>query len=119
MLQVVDARKLLDRLGQYRTRGPNGYPLEALWKATLSSYLLNLPHTNALIRRLEADPPLRYVCGFGDPVPPTKEENGSVVFDLNRMEIGRVYVFQFLDQRATVRKSSTGDLAYSWTGATV
>ena len=34
-----------------------------------ASFLLNLPHTNALIRRLHHDRALRGVCGFGDILP--------------------------------------------------
>lgn len=39
--------------------------MRALWRAYLASFVLNLPHTNALIRRLEDDAGLRTVCGFG------------------------------------------------------
>lgn len=69
MLSVVDARKLLDRLSLYRVKGRNGYPLEALWRAYLCSFLLSMNHTNQLIRRLQDDPALRYLCGFGDELP--------------------------------------------------
>ena len=44
--------------------GRQGYPLRALWRAYIASFVLNLPHTNALIRRLEEDQDLRELCGF-------------------------------------------------------
>lgn len=49
--------------------GRPGWSLEALWYAYLASYYWNLPHTNALIRKLEDEPQLRAVCGFGDELP--------------------------------------------------
>ena len=56
---------LLARLQEYRPVGRHGYPLQALWRAYVGSFVLNLPHTNALIRRLEDDPRFRILCGFG------------------------------------------------------
>ena len=50
--------------GSARPVGRQGYPLRALWRAYLLSFLLNLPHTNALIRRLHADTELRRLCGY-------------------------------------------------------
>ncbi len=47
----------------------NGFPLRALWSAYIASFVLNLPHTNALIRRLEDDPNLRAICGFRNKLP--------------------------------------------------
>lgn len=64
-LDAVDATALLDRLQDYRRRaGRRGYPLVALWRAYLASFILNLPHTNALIRRLEDSESLQAICGF-------------------------------------------------------
>ena len=68
-LNAIDAAPLLFRLHLYRWTGRPGYPLRPLWRAYLASFVLNLPHTNALIRRLKADPELRRLCGFGDVLP--------------------------------------------------
>ena len=56
---------LLVRLQEYRPTGRQGYPLKALWRAYVGSFVLNLAHTNALIRRLEDDADFRTLCGFG------------------------------------------------------
>ena len=56
---------LLARLQEYRPTGRQGYPLKALWRAYVGSFVLNLAHTNALIRRLEDEPRFRTLCGFG------------------------------------------------------
>ncbi len=64
ILDAVDASALIKRLQTYRPVGRRGYPLMALWRAHLLSYVLNLPHTNALIRRLHESPQLRQLCGF-------------------------------------------------------
>ena len=40
-----------------------------LWRAYVASFVLNLPHTNALIRWLSEDAELRAICGFGDQLP--------------------------------------------------
>ena len=65
----LDDAVLLARLQEYRPVGRQGYPLKALWRSYVSSFILNLPHTNALIRRLEDEPDLRHLCGFGDALP--------------------------------------------------
>ena len=65
----LDDAALLARLPEYRPTGRQGYPLKALWRAYVASFLLNLPHTNALIRRLEDEPDFRYLCGFVGSLP--------------------------------------------------
>ena len=62
----LDDAALLARLQEYRPTGRQGYPIKALWRAYVGSFVLNLPHTNALIRRLEDEPRFRTLCGFGD-----------------------------------------------------
>lgn len=69
ILNAVDPSAIIERLKQYRTTGRKGYPLIALWKAYLASFILNLPHTNGLIRRLQSDDGLRTLCGFQDQLP--------------------------------------------------
>lgn len=64
VLTLLDDQDLLARLQAYRHTGRPGYPLQALWRAYCCSFLLNLPHTNALIRELEVNPILRELCGF-------------------------------------------------------
>ena len=61
----LDDAALLGRLQEYRPTGRQGYPLKALWRAYVGSFVLNLPHTTALIRRLEDDPRFRILCGLG------------------------------------------------------
>ena len=65
----LDDAALLARLQEYRPTGRPGYPLKALWRAYVASFILNLPHTNALIRRLDDGPDFRYLCGFLGPLP--------------------------------------------------
>ena len=62
---TLDDSALLAKLQEYRPTGRQGYPLKALWRAYVGSFVLNLPHTNALIRRLEDDDGFRLLCGFG------------------------------------------------------
>ena len=65
----LDDSALLNRLQEYRPVGRQGYPLKALWQAYVASFILNLPHTNALIRLLEDEPSLRLLCGFSGLLP--------------------------------------------------
>ena len=69
VLDALDDAPILARLQEYRPTGRPGYPLVALWRSYVASFVLNLPHTNALIRRLSEDAELRAICGFGDPLP--------------------------------------------------
>ena len=69
LLACLDDKAIIERLQAYRPTGRPGWPLRTMWNAYLASFFLDLPHTNALIRRLEDDPALREVCGFGDALP--------------------------------------------------
>lgn len=64
LFDTIDEAPVIRRLQQYRLTGRKGYPLVALWRAYVASFALNLPHTNALIRRLRNDRALREACGF-------------------------------------------------------
>ena len=64
ILRTIDAGALLERLKAFRQTGRPGYSLIAMWYAYVASFVLDLPSTNALIRRLESDVGLRLVCGF-------------------------------------------------------
>ena len=69
ILDSINPNLILLRLSLDRTHNRPGYPLEAFWRAYVASFILNLPHTNALIRRLEEDKNLRAVCGFKNHLP--------------------------------------------------
>ena len=58
------APRLVAHLKAHRRRGRHGYPVAAMWRAYLASFVLNLPNTNALIRRLQDDAKLRTACGL-------------------------------------------------------
>ena len=73
----IDDDALLARLQEYRWTGRQGYSLRALWRAYLGSFILNLPHTNALIRRLEDDADFRRLCGFRTGSPTARLSTGS------------------------------------------
>ena len=65
ILETLDASNLLDRLTKPKNaRGPRGFPPASMWRAFVASYILNLPSTNALVRRLEDKLELRLMCGF-------------------------------------------------------
>ena len=64
-LDTVDASELVARIKDDRYMGRPGYSPLALWRAYLASFILGLPSTNALIRRLQDDAELRVLCGFG------------------------------------------------------
>ena len=69
VLDAIDATALLRELRAYRHTGRPGHPISALWRAYVASFVLNLPHTNALIRLLKDSPELRRLCGFFGPLP--------------------------------------------------
>ena len=69
ILEGIDDRDLLAALEVPYTTGRPPYPARILWRAYVASFLLNLPHTNALIRRLGDEPSLRDLCGFRGALP--------------------------------------------------
>ena len=68
-LDAVDDSKIVGRIRADRAMGRPGYHPRVLWRAYLSSFIMGLSSTNALIRRLQDDPDLRVVCGFGRTLP--------------------------------------------------
>ena len=65
ILDTLDLDALLAQLEKPASQaGPRGYPVAALIRAYLASFILNLPHTAALVRRLQDDAELRMLCGF-------------------------------------------------------
>ena len=69
ILDGIETSALLEKLKAYRWvgnrwRGRVGYSLEAMLRAFLVSFIMNVPSTCALIRRLQDEPSLRSVCGF-------------------------------------------------------
>lgn len=69
LFEAIDDSELLNTLARYRWTGRPGWGLRALWRSYLAGFALNLPTTNALVRRLQDDPVLRDVCGFGNNLP--------------------------------------------------
>ena len=65
----LDDTALVEHIRETRHNGRPGYDPRAMWRAYIGSFILNLPHTNALIRRLEDQPAFRHICGFGDELP--------------------------------------------------
>ena len=63
-LDTFDDAALIKRLKQYRWTGRPGYPLRALWRAYVCSFLMNLSSTNALIRELQDNLDFQELCGF-------------------------------------------------------
>ena len=66
---LVDSSSIVRILQTYRWTGRQGYSIPALWRAYLASFVLNLPHTNALIREFQDNSDLRHICGFADQLP--------------------------------------------------
>ena len=66
ILDTIDAAPLLDRLEEYRGAGAGrkGYGPKSLMFAYLASFVLDLPSTAALVRRLQDDAELRIICGL-------------------------------------------------------
>ena len=71
-LDGFNSTPVLQRLQEYRRTGRPGWPLRALWRAYVASFILNTPHTNGMIRRLQEDPELRSLCGFPDGALPSR-----------------------------------------------
>ena len=78
IFEVLPDGHLLAHLWEHRCKGRPGYPLQAMWRAYLASFILNLGNTNDMIRRLMDDPRLRELCGFGVHLPHRRTFNRFV-----------------------------------------
>ncbi|MBA7514932.1 IS1182 family transposase ISDre5 [subsurface metagenome] len=77
IFNVLPDSDLLRKLCARRWTGRPGHDIQPLWHAFIAQYYLDLPSMNALIRRLEDDPYLAYICGFNldDPLPTRRTVN--------------------------------------------
>ncbi len=69
VFDVLDDTEIVARLSAYRWTGRKGWSLRTLWKSYVAAYAMNIATTNDLIRRLQDDAPLRFICGFDDGLP--------------------------------------------------
>ena len=69
VFDVLDDTEIVARLSAYRWTGRKGWSLQTLWKSYVAAYAMNIATTNDLIRRLQDDAPLRFICGFDDGLP--------------------------------------------------
>lgn len=69
--RCLNDHRIIKTLRSYHPTGRPGYPPRPMLRAHLTAYLLNLPSTNELIRRLQDEPTLRELCGFNgnEPLP--------------------------------------------------
>ncbi|MYC07704.1 MAG: transposase [Chloroflexi bacterium] len=68
-LDLADYDPLFDTLRAYNYTGRPPYPVDAMYRAILSRYLLSIPDASKLVDRLRIDPRLREICRLGDRVP--------------------------------------------------
>ena len=93
----LNDKPLCDHLEEHGRNGRPGYPITALWHAYVASFILNLPHTNALVRLLRASLDLRRICGFDGVLPHRSTFNRFV---------------QRLSQHADLVETALADLTY-------
>ena len=75
VLDLADHEPLFDALRQHNRTGRPPYDVRAMWRATLSKYLLGIDYNVELVAQLRSDAFLRDACGFEDDSTP----NESVV----------------------------------------
>ncbi len=71
ILALADDEPLLDALRAYNRTGRPPYPVEAMWRAALTKYLLGLRYYRELAEMLRSNRTVRELCGFEDCVPNT------------------------------------------------
>ena len=69
ILDAIDIDAIVDALAAYRPTGRPGYHPRAMLRAYFSQFVLDVKLTTEWVDRLEAEPALRLVCGFGPDVP--------------------------------------------------
>lgn len=69
ILDLCDYEPLLNTLRSYNRTGRPPYPVDAMWRAFLSRYLLGIKEAKQLVERLRIDPRLREICRLGDLTP--------------------------------------------------
>ena len=72
VLNLTDYEPLFARLRQYNRTGRPPYDVRAMWRATLTKYLLGLRYNIELVALLRSNPNVRDACGFDYDTFPTK-----------------------------------------------
>ena len=79
VLDLADHEPLFDALRAHNRTGRPPFDVRAMWRATLSKYLLGIDYNVELVAQLRSDAYLRDVCGFGGDSPSPSTPNESVV----------------------------------------
>ena len=74
ILALADHEPLFARLRAYNRTGRPSYPVEAMWRAALTKYLLGLRYYAELVNLLSTNTAAWQLCGFEEGVP-----NASVI----------------------------------------
>ena len=74
ILALADHEPLFARLRAYNRTGRPPYPVEAMWRAALTKYLLGLRYYAELVNLLSTNTAVWHLCGFEEGVP-----NASVI----------------------------------------
>ena len=71
VLALADDEPLLEALRAYNRTGRPPYPVEAMFRAALTKYLLGLRYYREVVEMLRSNRNVRELCGFEDSVPNT------------------------------------------------
>lgn len=71
ILALADDEPLFDALRQYNHTGRRPYPVQAMWRAVLTKYLLGLRYYPELVELLRSNRTVWRLCGFDDGAPNT------------------------------------------------
>ena len=88
---------LMAQLRLYRVRTRPGYSPEAMWRAYIASFFLNMDNTNVLIRRLQDDSDLRRLCGLPDGLPHRTTFNRFIQRVSNHLDLVRACFSRLTD----------------------
>jgi len=64
VLSALNAAPLLNRLEEERKGRRNDYPVRSMWYTLIAGIVYEIPTISGLIRELERNPGLRYLCGI-------------------------------------------------------
>ena len=84
VFDALDDSDLLSTLNGKVHRGCQGYPVAALWRSYLASYVLNIPTVASLTRALASNPAFATVCGIHPAAVPTEATYSRFVAKLAR-----------------------------------
>ena len=93
VIEYMPDEELMHKLEKERRNGRNDYSVRGMWNAVLAGVIYQHPTIESLLRELNRNAQMRWVCGFRDGEVPTKDAMSRFIKKLieNQEYINKIF----------------------------